>query len=52
MWECSIDLANYLSSLDIAFRGLKVIEVGAYLGISNLTTLFHFLIEISAFAPQ
>ncbi len=27
VWECSIDLTEYLSSLKIAFRGLKVLEV-------------------------
>lgn len=28
VWECSVDLVNYLCSSDIALRGLRVLELG------------------------
>ena len=30
LWECALDLTEYISSLDIAFRGLKVLEVRGF----------------------
>ena len=30
LWECALDLTEYISSLNIAFRGLKVLEVTSF----------------------
>ncbi|XP_064614081.1 uncharacterized protein LOC135477807 [Liolophura sinensis] len=39
VWECSLDLVNHLSSLEIAFRGLSVLELGCGAGLPGLCTL-------------
>ncbi len=49
MWECSIDLTEYLASRNIAFRGLKVLEVcfddtlnsGFYNNVVTTSNIFH-----------
>ncbi|XP_013398729.1 histidine protein methyltransferase 1 homolog isoform X2 [Lingula anatina] len=38
VWECSVDLTHYLSGLKLAFRGLKVLELGCGAGLPGLYT--------------